>query len=124
MSVREMKLLPPIIVSVVVGFGLGCVFQYLRSGYRLEVLETKEFDSTYGPVTWSAITETVGMPFLDTGKTKIEFDGREIYKAQRDFQESVPYAKILKVSGSSIEWTDGDYRYLLDIQKEKSEPAH
>jgi hypothetical protein len=119
-----MKLIHAVTLSAVFSFFLGCLFEHSRSGYNLKVLETQKFDSAYGPVTWTAVKETVGVSFLDTGKTKIEFDGREIYKAQRGFQESVPYARVLKVSGSSIEWTDGDYRYFLDIQKEKANQGH
>ena len=68
-----------------------------------------------GSVHWSLITESIGTPFLDPGTTLIKWNGRTIYKAQRDFQESTPVATNLKTSDSAIEWDDGEYHYKLAI---------
>jgi hypothetical protein len=56
------------------------------------------------------------MPFLDPGTTVIEYRGRTIYKANRFFQESVPFATNIKVSEKQIDWEDGELKYHLNLE--------
>lgn len=90
------------IALLATGFGVGCYVQHSRSGYHYEVIENKNFDSPVGPIRWSYVTESVGMPFLDSGTTILEFDGKIIYKAKRSFQESSPYARNIKATPKGV----------------------
>lgn len=119
-----MKIALIILATFIVAFLLGCFIQDLRSGYTLEILETKEYDITLGTVTWSKLHEYVGMPFLDTGKTMLEFEGRKIYRARRGFQESFPYAEVISTEENTIEWQDGEYHFRLEIQKQEAVQEH
>ncbi len=103
-----------------VGFLAGRFVQHSKSGYRCDVLAIKEYDTSVGPVRWSHVTESVGMPFLDTGTTVLEYDGRTIYKAKRSFQESSPYANNISPTPDGIGWDDGDYRFELSIHRMKT----
>lgn len=112
-----------VIVSLtllMLGFMGGLIFQHYRTGYHYKVKETKEYHSPNGPVQWSYVTESVGSPFLDPGTTILEVDGRTIYKAERVFQESSPYARNIIIDEDEIKWDDGDYQYNLTIKKEKT----
>lgn len=60
------------------------------------------------------------MPFLDTGTTILELDGRTIYKAERSFQESSPYARNIRATQEGVAWEDGDFQYDLKIQRTKT----
>ena len=73
-----------------------------------------------GPIHWSYVTESVGLPFLDPGTTVIKFEGRTIYKAQRGFQESVPFAQSIETSDKSITWNDGEFRFHLAVDRMKA----
>jgi hypothetical protein len=104
----------------VASFVAGRAFQHNKSGYHYEVKETKDFSSPVGPVRWSYVSESVGMPFLDPGTTIIEVDGRMIYKAKRAFQQSSPYARNISATQDGIAWDDGEYQFDLRLQKMKS----
>lgn len=107
------------LASLAIGFASGRFVQHGRSGYHYEVRDTKNYDSPMGPVRWSRVTESVGMPFLDTGTTILEFEGRTIYKARRGFQESTPYARNIHASQDRISWDDGDFHFDLNLRRMK-----
>ncbi|MCB1078991.1 MAG: hypothetical protein KDM64_14310 [Verrucomicrobiae bacterium] len=86
-------------------------------GYRYQVRESKDYETPFGPVRWSYVTESVGLPILDPGTTVIELDGRTIFKAKRGFQEASPFAKNLTINGDQIFWEDGDYAFTLSLRK-------
>jgi hypothetical protein len=102
------------------GFVAGRLVQHNKSGYHYEVRDTKDYDTSVGPIRWRYVTESVGMPFLDTGTTVLELDGRTIYKAKRSFQESSPYAKNISPKQDGIAWDDGDFRFDLTIHRMKT----
>ena len=108
------------IVLIIVGVVGGRVFQHAKSGYHYKVRAEKEFPSPMGPIHWSYVTESVGLPFLDPGTTVIKFEGRTIYKAQRGFQESVPFAQSIETSDKSITWNDGEFRFHLAVDRMKA----
>ncbi len=60
------------------------------------------------------------MPFLDSGTSILEFDGRTIYKAKRAFQESSPYARNITAAQDGIAWDDGEYHFDLTIKRMKA----
>lgn len=103
-----------------IGFAVGRFVQHNKSGYHYDVRDTKIYDSPVGPIRWSHVTESVGMPFLDTGTTILEVDGRMIYKAKRSFQESSPYARNIRATQEGVAWDDGDFQYDLKIQRMKT----
>ncbi len=103
-----------------IGFGSGLFVQHKRSGYHYEVRDTKEYSSPIGPVRWSYVTESVGMPFLESGTTILEVEGRTIYKAKRGFQESSPYARNITTAQNRIAWDDGDFQFDLTIRRMKT----
>lgn len=103
------------IVLLSVGFVVGRWFQHGQTGFHFEVREEKEYGSPDHPVRWRYVTETVGLPFLDPGTTVLEYRDRVIYKARRIFQESVPFAQNIKVSGNEIDWSDGELLFHLTI---------
>jgi hypothetical protein len=105
---------------MVVSFFVGRGFEHLLNGYRYEVRETKEIKVKGGTVIQMSVMEHVGLPFLDTGKTILEYTGRDgmpiqIYKAQRMFQEGYPVARNVRREDSSIAWEDGLNQYKLEI---------
>jgi hypothetical protein len=99
------------------GFFVGRFYQHSKSGYHYELVSESSHDFEFGTVNLQQVTESVGMPFLDTGTTKITFDNRVLYEAQRSFQEDAPVARNLQVRGSKITWEDGDYEYDLAITR-------
>ena len=103
-----------------VGFVGGRFVQHSQSGYHYEVRDTKDYDSPVGPIRWSYVTESVGMPFLDSGTTILELDGRMIYKAKRSFQESSPYARNIRATQEGVAWDDGDFLFDLAMHKMKN----
>ena len=105
------------LLLLVVGFIMGSFFQHLRSGYRYEVRDTKEYSFPVGPVRWSYIYESVGISVLDPGATILEFDGRVIYKAKRSFAESVPYAQNIVATPGGLAWDDGEFQFGLAIDQ-------
>lgn len=111
-----------------VGFFSGRAFQHTATGYHYRLLEQKEYASSLGPIQWSCFLESVGAPFLDPEKTMITLGNRTIYKAQRDFQDDDPRARNIEVSGDSIKWADGDFRYHLTVKPitigERAGPAN
>jgi hypothetical protein len=60
------------------------------------------------------------MPFLDSGTTILEVDGRTIYKAERGFQEGSPFARNIFTAQDSISWDDGEYQFDLTIKRMKT----
>jgi len=100
---------------LIVGFIAGRVLQHAKTGYHYKVLEQKQYSSALGPIEWSCVSESIGMPFLHPGTTIIKFGNRTIYKAQRDFQESSPYARHITTLSNSITWDDGDFQYRLVV---------
>ena len=108
---------------LIIGFVGGRIFQNLKNGYSYKVLEQKEYASSLGPIEWNCVSETVGLPVLDPEKTTISFENRIIYKAQRDFQESSPFAENIETASNSIVWDDRDFRYHLTVEPfKKPEP--
>jgi len=105
------------IATLAIGVAIGCVIQHRNTGYHYEVRDAKEYDSAFGPVRWSYVTESVGIPILDSGTTVLELDGRTIYKADRTFQESTPYAKNVEVDEDRVSWDDGEFRHDLTIKQ-------
>ena len=103
------------------GFFVGRFVQHSKSGYHYEVRDTKDYDSPVGSIRWSYVTESVGTPFLDSGTTILEVDGRTIYKAKRSFQESSPFARNISATQNGISWEDGDFRFDLTIHRMKKE---
>ena len=115
------------IILAVIGLALlaaaffaGRFVQHSNSGYHYEVRDTKDYDSPAGPIRWSYVIESVGIPFLDPGTTILEVDGRTIYKAKRAFQESSPYARNISATQDGIAWDDGEFRYDLKIHRMKT----
>jgi len=106
-------------VGLFTGFVSGRFVQHGATGLHYEVHEQKEYDSPFGAITWSYVTETIGIPLLDPGTTVIKLGNRTIYKAERGFQESVPYADNIETSENSIRWDDGIFRYHLMIEEMK-----
>lgn len=104
------------IALLTLGFVVGGFVLHCKSGYHYEVRDTRDYDSPVGPVRWSYVTESVGLPFLDSGTTILEVDGRLIYKAKRSFQESSPYARNIRGTPHGIAWDDGEFQYDLKIQ--------
>jgi len=105
---------------LIVGFVAGRFVQHNKSGYHYEIKDSKDYDTSVGPIRWSYVTESVGMPFLDSGTTVLELEGRAIYKAKRSFQESSPYAKDISATPDGIAWDDGDFRFDLTIHRMKT----
>lgn len=103
-----------------IGFAAGLFVQHNRTGYHYEVRDTKDYISPIGPVRWSYVTESIGMPFLDSGTTILEVDGRTIYKAKRGFQEGSPFARNIITPQDRIAWDDGDYQFDLTIKRMKT----
>lgn len=102
---------------LIVGFVGGRLFQHFKSGYHYAVRAEKEYESPLGLVKWSYVTESIGLPFLDPGTTIIKLEDRTIYKAQRGFQESVPYAQNITATENTIAWDDGEFEFHLVIEK-------
>jgi hypothetical protein len=57
------------------------------------------------------------------GTSILEFEGRTLFKAAPFFQEGIPLFADLKVEGSILSWTDGEYDYQLNIQKNEPNKA-
>jgi hypothetical protein len=111
------------VALVLAGFFAGRLYQHLKSGYHFEIRDEKTYQSSLGKIEWSYVTESVGMPFLDSGTTIINFQGRTIFKAQRIFQESYPYAENIQVTNGSIVWDDGELKYHLTVDSLTNSPA-
>ena len=116
---RKIIIVALILTLLAIGFGSGLLVQHMRAGYHYEVRDTKEYASPVGPVRWSHVTESVGMPFLDSGTTILEVEGRTIYKAERAFQESSPFARNITTTQDRIAWDDGDFHFDLTIKRMK-----
>ena len=108
---------------LVIGFVAGAFYQDGKTGYHFEVIEQKEYASSMGTILWVHATESIGRAFLDPGITMIVCGDRTIYKAQREFQESSPFADKVKVNGNVIEWEDGVSRFHLTITEIESAKA-
>ena len=96
-------------------FFAGTLYEHAAHGYYFKVREKKDYETSMGPVHWSYVTESIGIPFLDPGTTIIEHEGRILYKAPRFFQESVPFAQNIVSSNNFIGWDDGEYHFHLVI---------
>jgi hypothetical protein len=107
------------VILLVSSFLAGALFQYAKNGFFFKVIAEKQYGASADPVRWRCVSESVGMPFLDTGTTIIEYRGRTIYKAQRIFQESTPVAGNIKVSDKQIDWDDGELRFHLTVEEMK-----
>jgi len=109
---------------IVLGFIAGRLVEHAKSGFYYKLHETKEYGAALGrPVQWKLSFESVGARLMTDATTTIEFDNRVIYRALANWNEGVPYAANVKVSGDSINWDDREYQYHLEIQKMKSEQA-
>ena len=109
-------------IMLVAGFFGGRTYEKSRNGYYYKFLERKEYQSELGPIEWSSFVESVGTPFiLEPEMTMINMGNRTIYKAQRDFQENIPYASNIVTSNNFIAWDDGDFHYLLKVDPVKHE---
>lgn len=112
------------VILLVSAFVAGAVFQHARTGFHFKVLAEKQYGASADPVRWRCVSESVGMPFLDPGTTTLEYRGRTIYKARRIFQEIVPVAANVSVSGQQIVWDDGELQFHLTVeQMRKGEPG-
>lgn len=110
------------VIMLIAGFFGGRTFENSRNGYHYKFLEGKEYQSELGPIEWSSFVESVGTPFaLQPEMTMISMGNRTIYKAQRDFQENIPYAANIVTSNNFISWDDGDFHYLLKVDQLKNE---
>ena len=103
-------------VFLLMSFLAGRWVESLYSRYHFEIRGSREHPFALGPVKWSYVTETVGLPLLDPGTTMLEFQNRVLYKAKRGLQEGAPYARDLKTAGNQIDWRDGDYHYILKVE--------
>jgi len=101
------------------GFVGGRLFQHAKTGFHFKILAEKQYGSSKDPVRWQSVSESVGVPFLDSGTTIIEYRNRTLYKAQRVFQESAPAAANISVSDRQIDWDDGELRFHLTIEEMK-----
>ena len=108
-------------ILLIAGFAGGRWYQDLKSGYHLRVLEEKQYGDPKDPVRWRCVLETIGLGFLNSETYVIEYRGRTIYKCQRDFQERVPVAANIKVSGKQIDWDDGDLKFHLTVAEIKKD---
>jgi hypothetical protein len=118
---RKFRLTIVALALLTIGFASGQLFQHGKSGYHYEVSETKNYESPMGLIRWSYVFEFVGMPFIDTGTTILEIDGKTIYKAKRPFQESTPFAKNVKATQDHITWDDGEYLFDLTLRRMKTD---
>ena len=109
------------LVLLAVGFAGGRLYQHARSGYHFKILKEQEFQSPGGPIHWSCFSESIGFSFLDPGTTMIEYRGRTIYKAQRVFQESIPFAQNITASDNFIAWDDGELSFRLTVDDLKKQ---
>jgi hypothetical protein len=108
------------IALLLIGFVGGSFYQDARVGYHFNVIEEKTYEAPMGMIRWVHGMESIGTPFLDPDTTMITVDDRVIYKAKREFQESSPFVKDVKVNGNVIEWKDGISRFQLTISEEES----
>lgn len=110
------------LLLLVLGFFAGRGFQHLANGYTFQVRDEKSYPFQEGTLRWRYATECIGIPFLDSGTTQMEFlppGGLPItlYKAKVGFQEGVPFATNIQTSGNTITWDDEEFRYALEVQK-------
>ena len=108
---------------LVIGFVVGAFYQDAMAGYHFKVIEQKEYASSVGAIRWIHATESIGSAFLNPDTTMIVCGDRKIYKAQREFQESSPFADKIKVNGNVIEWEDGVSRFHLTISEMETAKA-
>lgn len=106
-------------VLLAVGFVGGRLFQHAKTGFHFKVLAEKQYGTPDDPVRWRCVSESIGMPFLDPETTIIDYRGRTIFKAQCDFQESVPVAANIRASGNRVDWDDGEFQYHLTVEDMK-----
>ena len=118
---RNLVLLLVGICLLGIGFIAGKIQQHAATGLHFEVRKEKIYGTTENHVIWQYVTETKGLPFLDSGKTTMEYRGRTIFKASVDFQEGIPFARNIKVSGTQIDWDDGELQFHLTVEDLKKE---
>ena len=116
------------IVSFLLVFVLGIiggrVYQHLKTGYHYEILQTESFPFTEGTVTLNHTSESVGMPFLEPETSVLTLTAKyglpiTIYKAERMFQEAIPFVKSISIEANTCSWDDGIYVYKLTIEPAK-----
>lgn len=110
-----------VIVLLTIGFFAGRGFQHLKTGFHFEVREEKSYPFGAGQIRWRYVTEHVGLPFMDTGKTLIEYcePGKPettLYKSEAGFQGDGPFAANITTDGNTLRWDDGEFRYKLEME--------
>jgi hypothetical protein len=78
-------------------------------------------DLLLGTIRLSHVTDTRGLPFLDSGDSVINFHDEsgldvKLYQSKRAFQEQSPWVDDVNVEGDDLKWSDGLYRYTLQIK--------
>ena len=111
-----------IFLLLFVGFAAGAIWQDGKNGFHQSLVAETVFDSSIGAVHWKHISESIGYQSIQPSLTMIEFGDRIIYKARGDFQESVPFAKILSVTNNTIVWDDGELRGELRFNLRRQIP--
>ena len=123
------KQMSPLAGKIIIGLGLtvgsffiGRLYQNLQNGYELKEVSRKVYQFQSGHLYHVEAFESIGFGFMTPRSAILEFEGRTLFKAAPFFQESVPIFANLKIEGSVLDWTDGEYDYQLNIQKKKTEP--
>ena len=104
------------VVAVAAGFIGGRAFERMKSGYHVNVLSKKVYESAVGRVEWSHISESFGAANLNPDTTMIKFEDRIVYKAQREFQETSPFVDDVTVSDNNVRWNDGEFQFSLTVE--------
>lgn len=120
----------PLAGKIIIGLGLtvgsfsiGRLYQNLQNGYELKEVSRTIYHFQFGQLHHVEAFETIGFGFMTPQSSILEFEGRTLFKAAPFFQEGIPIFANLKIEGSVLNWTDGEYDYQLNIQKKKTEPA-
>lgn len=119
---RRLVLFTTSLITFVMGCFMGSAFQHAKTGWHYQIRASKVIPTDLGPVQWSYVTESIGLPFMDPGTTVVEWNGRTVYKAKRVFQESYPFADNVRSSKNAIEWDDGKHSYHLTIKEMEFPP--
>lgn len=117
---RRLVLFTTSLITFIMGCLMGSAVQHGKTGWHYQIRDSKVIHTDLGPVQWSYVTESVGLPFMDTGTTVVEWNGRTLYKAKRGFQENYPFADNVRPSKNAIEWEDGKHSYHLTIEEKDS----
>ena len=106
-----------LLLGLSVAFYAGRRVENFANGFRFEIREERFYDTPLGQIHWAYVTERVGVPFLDPGKSIIEWNGRRLYGASVVFQEGLPFAQNITVKDSTLKWDDREYQYSLTIER-------